>query len=392
MRWASAGSTAPSFEAAVREVAGALGDQLDGVQPDLAIAFVSPHHAEGYGRLPALLAETLPPTHLIGCSAGGVIGGGSEIEGQAGLSVSVAVLPDVTVRSFYIEAGAEPGRDAPVAEWEARLGVRAADAPQFVLLPDPLSCDAEAVLQALDRVFPSSTTIGGLASGGQTPGAQALYHDATVHRAGLVGLALTGNVIVDTIVAQGCRPIGEPMFVTRADQHLIFELDGHRPLDVLQGLAERADARDRRLFGHSLFVGVVMRPHQGSYQQGDFLIRNILGLDGERGALAVGAAVEPGAVVQFHLRDAETSAADLESLLARYRGAGTPAGALLFSCLGRGAQLYGEPDHDSGAFARHVGDVPLGGFFCNGEIGPVQGATFLHGYTSAFGLFRPRRG
>jgi len=390
MRWASAGSTASSFEAAVRDVARALGDQLDGVQPDLAVAFVSPHHAEGYGRLPALLAETLAPVRLIGCSAGGVIGGGSEIEGQAGVSITAAVLPDVTVRSFYVEAEAVPPPDAPREAWEARLGIVAADTPQFVLLPDPLSCDAQAVIQGLDRVFPSSTTIGGLASGGQTPGAQALYHDTTVHRAGLVGLALTGNVALDTIVAQGCRPIGEPMFVTRADQHLIFELDGHRPLDVLQQLAERADARDRRLFGHSLFVGVVMRPHQGAYQQGDFLIRNILGLDGERGALAVGAAVEPGAVVQFHLRDAETSATDLVTLLERYRPARPPAGALLFSCLGRGEHLYGSADHDSKAFARHVGVVPLGGFFCNGEIGPVQGETFLHGYTSAFGLFRPR--
>ncbi len=392
MRWASAGSTASSFEVAVREVVAALGAQLGGVQPDLAIAFVSPHHAERYGRLWPLLAETIAPVRLIGCSAGGVIGGGEEIEGQAGLSITAAVLPDVAVRSFYLEAPAVPGRDAPFAEWEARLGIAAADAPQFVLLPDPLSCDAEGIIQALDRAFPSSTTIGGLASGGRTPGEQVLYHDATVHRAGLVGLALTGNIALDTIVAQGCRPIGEPMFVTRADQHLIFELDGHRPLDVLQRLAEQADARDRRLLGHSLFVGVVMRPHQGSYEQGDFLIRNILGLDGERGALAVGAAVEPGAVVQFHLRDADTSATDLVNLLERYRPVRPPAGALLFSCLGRGAHLYGSPDHDSKAFARHVGAVPLGGFFCNGEIGPVQGATFLHGYTSAFGLFRPREG
>jgi small ligand-binding sensory domain FIST len=95
-------------------------------------------------------------------------------------------------------------------------------------------------------------------------------------------------------------------------------------------------------------------------------------------------------VVQFHLRDARTSADDLDQLLARHRG--TPAGSLLFSCLGRGTHLYGRADHDTDLVRRHFGDVPLGGFFCNGEIGPVQGTTFLHGYTSAFGLFRPRGG
>jgi small ligand-binding sensory domain FIST len=255
-------------------------------------------------------------------------------------------------------------------------------------LPDPFSCDTEVVLHALDRALPAATIVGGLASGGATPGAHALYCGETVQRAGLVGVALTGNVVVETVVAQGCRPIGDPLFVTRADGHVISELDGRRPLEVLQALAEAAPARDRRLFGHSLFVGIVMRAHQGSYRHGDFLIRNIIGLDGERGAIAVGASVEPGAVVQFHLRDAETSASDLTTLLERQAGAARPAGALLFSCLGRGESLYGEADHDSEAVRRHLGEVPVGGFFCNGEIGPVQGATFLHGYTSAFGLFR----
>ena len=128
------------------------------------------------------------------------------------------------------------------------------------------------------------------------------------------------------------------------------------------------------------------------YRQGDFLIRNLLGIDGKSGAVAVGAALRTGIVVQFHLRDAETSAQDLEAVLARHHEGPAPraAGSLLFACLGRGEQLYGEPDHDTAAFQRHLGPVPLGGFFCNGEIGPVHGSTFLHGYTSSFGLFRSR--
>jgi len=137
----------------------------------------------------------------------------------------------------------------------------------------------------------------------------------------------------------------------------------------------------------------VMRDKSDVYRQGDFLVRNLVGLDEDRGILLIGAIMREGTIVQFHLRDAATSAADLSAMLAEL-----PAdvrrdvrGSLLFSCLGRGRHLYGRPDHDTDLFRRHLGEVPLGGFFCNGEIGPVQGRTFLHGYTSSFGLFRPRR-
>ena len=156
------------------------------------------------------------------------------------------------------------------------------------------------------------------------------------------------------------------------------------------------DVLARVLYGArvSLFVGIVMRDNQLEYGRGDFLIRNIIGADRETGRLAVGALLREGMVVQFHLRDAATSAEDLRSLLSRYeRGSrdSRPEGSVLFSCLGRGAALYGEPDHDMTEFHRQLGDIPLGGFFCNGEIGPVHGTTFLHGYTSSFGLFRSRR-
>jgi small ligand-binding sensory domain FIST len=181
------------------------------------------------------------------------------------------------------------------------------------------------------------------------------------------------------------------MFVTRADQHILHELDGRPALAVLQEILAAAAPADRQRFANSLFLGVVMKEQQ-TYRQGDFLIRNLLGIDGKSGAIAVGAALHTGMVVQFHLRDAETSAQDLDAVLARYHegAAGRPAGSLIFACLGRGEHLYGEPDHDTVAFQRHLGAVPLGGFFCNGEIGPVHGATFLHGYTSSFGVFRSR--
>jgi len=312
----------------------------------------------------------------VGCSAGGVIGGGHELEDQPGLALSAAVLPDVRCTSFHLDEPALP----PLA---------VAETPSFLLLPDPFTFDVDDLLHRLDTAHPGATVVGGLASGGRAPGANVLYLDDAVHRRGLVGVAVSGNVAVDTIVAQGCRPIGDPMFVTRSERNVIHELDGQRAGAVLQELYARTSAEDQQLFRHSLHIGIVMREDRQEYGHGDFLIRNVMGIDGKSGALVVGALVRDGMVVQFHLRDARTSAADLEELLGRYRG--HPYGSLLFSCLGRGRHLYGETDHDTNAFRRHLGEVPLGGFFCNGEIGPVHGTTFLHGYTSAFGLFRPRR-
>jgi small ligand-binding sensory domain FIST len=385
MRWASGVSSEPDLAAAVAEAGSRLAAPTADGPADLLIVFVSPHHAGRYAELPALLSGRLPARMILGCTAGGVIGGGHEVEQAPGLSVTAAWLPGVDVAPFHAPAS---------GAFDLRpLGTGDPDEPPcFLVLADPFSFDPEPLVRTLDQAFPGSRTIGGLASGGRQPGENVLYLGDAVHRAGLVGVALGGDVAMDTIVAQGCRPVGEPMFVTRCDRNLLQELDGHRAGAVLQQLYERSDARDQELFRGSLFVGIVMRERQQEYRQGDFLIRNVVGMEPKTGALAIGALVHEGMVVQFHLRDAATSAADLDELLGRYRAA-TPAphGSLLFSCLGRGVHLYGRPDHDTDLFRRHLGEVPLGGFFCNGEIGPVQGTTFLHGYTSAFGLFRPRQ-
>ena len=215
-----------------------------------------------------------------------------------------------------------------------------------------------------------------------------------MHRAGAVGVALHGNIILDTIVAQGCRPIGIPMQITACQRNVLLELDGKKPLDTLRSLLDHLSERDQELARHSLFLGVVMDELKDDPKHGDFLIRNIVGIDGESGSVAVGELLKEGQTVQFHLRDAMTSAEDLEAVLSRYGDAlegPDISGALLFSCLGRGQQLYGRPDHDTQMFHNQVGPVPLTGFFCNGEIGPVGGTTFLHGYTSSFGVFRPRQ-
>jgi small ligand-binding sensory domain FIST len=375
MRWASTVSGKVDLAEAIDQASTGVATALDGATPDLLVTFVSAHHADRYAEVPALVRRHFATGLLFGCSAGGVIGGGHEVEEAPGFSLTAAHLPGVTLTPFHTLATEPP----PVTS----------TTPQFLLLADPFTFDAESFVHRVDESHPGAVIVGGLASGGRRPGENALYLGDAVHRGGLVGLALDGDVVVDTIVAQGCRPVGDPMFITRCERNVIYELDGRPAVLALQLVLDTLPKEDRALVRHSLFVGVVMQERQQQYRQGDFLIRNVLGVEPKQAALVVGAHVHENQVVQFHLRDAKTSADDLIHLLARHRE--QPEGSLLFSCLGRGQHLYGRPDHDTDVFRAALGDVPLGGFFCNGEIGPVQGRTYLHGYTSAFALFRPRR-
>ncbi len=392
MKWASSLSVSAHLERAVDEAAARLAGQLAGEEPDLVLAFVSAHHAEAWESLPRLVSARFPRSLLVGCSAGGVIGGGREVEREASLSLTGAAMPGVRLSPFHLEAPALPDAAAGEAAWREVFNVLPEHDPQFLLLADPFTFPAEQLLRGLDVAFPAATKLGGLASGGRAPGRNALFLGPDVHTGGAIGVALTGNVRVDTIVAQGCRPVGQPMFVTRSRRNVIFQLDGRPATQVIEDVYASLAPEEQELFRQSLFLGVVMKESEQVYRHGDFLVRNLVGVDPDAGALAVAATVKDGDVVQFHVRDAQTSASDLDTMLTRFRdSAGSkPTGALLFSCLGRGVGLYGEPDHDSKAVRAHLGELAVGGFFCNGEIGPVQGRTFLHGYTSCVGLFSSR--
>jgi small ligand-binding sensory domain FIST len=310
------------------------------------------------------------------------------------VSFTGALLPGVRLKAAHFDAAQIPPVLAESRVWEDTLRITPDQQPSFLMLADPYSFETETFLKGLDRVYPLAPKIGGLASGARQAGGAALYVADTMYRSGCALLSLTGNIEVDTVVAQGCRPIGDPMFVTSAHENLIRELDGHSPREVLADLFERLPAADREAFSQSLFLGLAMRNDASQYTPGDFLIRNILGMDPQSGALWVNEHVPSNSVVQFHLRDAATSAYDLERILTSYaasRPVSSESGALLFSCEGRGTGLYGQADHDSNAFRRLVCDIPIGGFFCAGEIGPVQNATYLHGYTSAFAVFREKK-
>ena len=394
MKWVNALSTRPSLEAAVAEVVELA--QLSLQAPaHLGLVFISSAFTSEYPRLLPLLQERLSVPVLIGCSGGGIVGMQQqqiqELEGSTALSLTLAHLPGVEVGAFHVVAEELPDLDSSPGAWVDLFGVAPSPTQHFILLSDPFSSQINDLLQGLDFAYPGSVTVGGLASSSQIGGRISLFINDRIYKEGTVGVALSGNIVLETIVAQGCRPIGKPYQISSCERNILLELEAQPPLVVLRDLLESLSEYDRELAQHSLFVGVARDEFKQDLEQGDFLIRNVLGVDPKFGAIAVGDRLRPGQRIQFHLRDAQTSADDLEYLLGRYQKQTTThqaVGALMFSCLGRGEELYGKPNFDSQMFSRYLNNVPLGGFFCGGEIGPVGGNTFLHGYTTVFGICR----
>lgn len=387
MQWTSTLSAEPAFDDALAHAIADLEHTLDGA-PDLICAFVSPHFRAHWATLGPVLRRRYPSARVVGCSGGGIIGGGLEVERRPAISLTAAVLPGVKVTPFHLAPGTLPAPTAAPDAWAEALGIDA-DPAAVIVLPDPFSADPERLITGIDRAFPEAVCVGGMASGGQKPGTCGLFLDDRLHTAGSVGVALSGAIQASALVAQGCRPIGHPMFVTRCDRQILQTLDGQPALDALQAVCAGLSPAELQLARTALFIGLVMERDRQVYRPGDFLVRNLIGAMTEHKALAVAARLEPNQVVQFHVRDAETSSADLEALAARHAEQGPASGLLLFSCLGRGEGLYGAPHHDSKLLAGHLGTRAIGGFFCNGEIGPVGDRTHVHGYTSAAIVFRP---
>lgn len=396
MKWADALSVSPAASGAVSECIRGVRDGLGGEAPDLVFVFATTHYRLDYGRIPGWIREAFPEAVVAGCTALGVIGAGRELEQEPAIAMLAARLPGVEIKPVITDARDLPDQDDPPGAWRRWLGLRPDTEYHFLILGDPFVGNLEPFLAGLDYAYPDTAKVGGLASGGGKPKENALWLNDQTHREGILAIGLAGNLEVDTVVAQGCRPIGEPLTVTCCNQNILLELDGRTPVSYLQSLIARLPAEDRERVQNSLFLGVVMDPFSTTPEHGEFLIRNLVGVDYQSGALATGTPLHEGQMVQFQLRDRETSAADLELRLDAYAaglvGDDPPAAALLFSCLGRGAFLYREADHDTRKFLERVCPCPVAGFFSNGEIGRVGGSTFIHGYTSAFAVVRPGAG
>jgi small ligand-binding sensory domain FIST len=373
-------------EAARRAVAEACAPL--GGTPSFAMLFASPHYSASAQALVDAVAAETGGVPLIGCVAAAVAGAGREVE--AGPAVSLWLASDVgPVETFAMEfvRTASGGAFGGYRFGPDRAGVH-------LMIADPFTFPAGDLLAHLNQHVPGTVVMGGMASGGLRTGRSRLFAGGRVLTAGAVGAHLPGAEI-QPLVAQGCRPVGDPFTVTRADRNLIFELGGRPPLGRLRELAAALPARDRDLLAQGAHLGLVIDEYQAEPGQGDFLVRGVAGADPESGAIAVAGEVEVGQTVQFHIRDAESADEDLRRTLERAAtalGDRRAAGALLFTCTGRGSRMFGAPDHDAGLLAQTLGQIPVAGFFCDGELGPVGGRNFLHTFTASIALFPAQAG
>jgi len=389
MKFASAISTKVDLIDLVQDLAQQVRADLGPEKIDLALLFVHPRLLGENDGWAENVRRGLGARHLVGCTGSGIIGGRHEYEHTPAVSLLAAQLPGVEVTPFHItQEELEEANGA--AFWHFLLETTPDAEPKFLTFLEPFSIHATALIAALGEAYPGAPFLGGLSSGGRQAGECRLFLDDAVEDTGAVGVALSGNLELRAVISQGCRPIGEPLTITRADKNIIFEIGGRPPLEVLQEMMPQLPSGDQKLAKTALFLGRVINEYQEDFGRGDFLVRNLIGHDPNSGAMAIADLMHTGQTVQFQVRDGMSAAEDLQTLLLRERRLATHSpvrGAVLISCLGRGAGMYGKPNHDINALQETLGPLPAAGFFANGEIGPVGEKPFIHGFTSVIGLF-----
>ncbi|MEX0789685.1 MAG: FIST N-terminal domain-containing protein [Actinomycetota bacterium] len=384
IRIGSAISTNPSPVEAANEAFDRAIMSMEGDSPDLAFVFVSSAHGPGVAEVVKTLAPRMGDGILLGCTTQACIGEEREVEEGPALALWVGHLPGAVLVPFTLSF-------EKTADGQALVGFPILEdhIKSVFLLADPYTFPTQHLLQSLNDNTPNLPVFGGQASGAGA-GQIALVQGGQVLREGAVGVQIGGDIEVAPLVSQGCKPIGEPFIVTSAKGNIISRLGGKPPLFRLREIMSKMTREERDRAAHNLHLGVVIDERKLDPEPGDFLIRAVLQADPETGAISVGDVVTVGQTVQFQVRDAQTADADLKNLLAErlsQAGGRDPVGALLFTCNGRGSNLFGSPDHDVSVLRDSVPGLPVAGMFCGGEIGPIGGKNFLHGFTASVALF-----
>ena len=354
-----------------------------GAEVDLALLFLSPEHLDTAEQAVEVVRKTLAPGTLLGCVAQGVVAGDREVEEGPAVAVWAATLPGASVTGVHSSA-------VDVGDAVAITGFPDVDGAAIVtLLVDPFSYPAAGFLEQLNEDHPHLPLVGGLAVADREPGGSALILDDEVHTEGAVGAVIRDAPVV-AVVSQGCAPFGQESVITAAEGNVIHELAGEPALDRLRADLEALTPEQRQMALGGVLAGVVIDENRPEYERGDYLIRGLLGMDDATGALVLGEPVRVGQTLRFHVRDADAADEDLRQALGEAVRHGTPAGALLFTCNGRGTNMFPVPHHDARLVSAALGDPNVAGFFCGGEIGPVGSQTFLHGFTATLAVFLER--
>lgn len=382
----SAVETNVQMEDVARRLADGVAPALDGRPADICLLFASAHFEDQLADIAERIPELLPARAFIGVTTEAVLHGEHEYENQPAIALWAAQLGDADVVSFHLSQADLDRMESP-EELAEYLQVDPASEPSLLLTADPFTINPMELIDQLNNALPGRPIIGGLATAADQPGQNCVVFDGETLRHGAAGIAISG-VRVDTLVSQGCRPIGDPLVITRAERNVIHELGGKPARQAFRTILNRCPARDMELARQGgLLIGRVINEQQARFDRGDFLIRQFR-LVPHHDAIVVGDLVRPGQTVQFHVQEAKAATDDLETLL-ELHATEPVGGALAFTCNGRGSRLFNRRHHDARAVADAFGAIPTAGMFCGGEIGPVGASNFLHGHAASIALFRP---
>ena len=353
-------------------------------QIDLLVIFASTHFQTQLEEITECLQTQLSPRHLIGSTGESIVCDATEIETSPAISLWCASLPETQIASMRLTFERTPDGGTFIG-WPESLGREWDEDAVMILVGEPFSFPADGLLSRLEEDRPGLPVVGGMASGFQMPGENRIIVGQEVYNNGAAVVVLQGGVKTKTVVSQGCRPIGERFVITAAEQNMITSLGGKPALEVLKNLYEELPTNEQRAMQNGFHIGRVVSEYQDEYQIGDFLIRNVVGIDPEQKAVVVADYLRVGQTVQFHIRDHESASLELNQLLSQLE---TPcAAALLFTCNGRGTRMFEVESHDAATLSEHLGSIPVTGIFAQGELGPVGGKNFLHGFTASIIAF-----
>lgn len=376
-------------EAALRNWAADLRSKLAPPDVSLALIFLSPKFFDQAKELLEVLQIETRAKMLVGCSGASLIAGNSEIEEQPGLALGLYHLPGAKLQAFHltqeqVEEATGPGY------WHMETGVAADATNGWLVFADPFSFQIDQWLNTWNEAYLALPTLGGMASGDYSAQRTQLYLNGEVFEEGCIAISVSGDVALASMISQGCTPIGETWTITKAERNLIFEIANRPAYEVLTETLNKLPMEEKQKLRGNLFIGLVINEYLEEFHRGDFLIRNLIGVDPSSGVLAVGAFPRVGQTIQFQRRDARAGTEDMDALLrvTEKKVAGREVyGACLCSCNGRGRGMFGKPDHDAKHVQQAFGPIGVAGFFCNGELGPVGEKNFVHGYTASLALF-----
>ena len=387
MQFHSCISDEENADDALEQVIDAAREASDG-QIDAAFIFFTSQFARDAERIVEQIWLELDPQCAVGSSGEGVIGAAREMERTPALALLVGSLPGVRLHPFHI-AGASAWREVIDDADELRNRIGIGDQTRAIIaLGDPFTTPLDPFIEALAAGAPGLPVVGGMASGGRNPGSNRLVRNDEMFDEGLVGLSISGPIEVQTVVSQGCRPIGRPFVITKSHDNIIEQLGGRPAMAALGEIVKELSSSDQSLLQKGLMIGRAISEYREEFGRGDFLVRNVIGADDEGGSLAVADHIRTGQTVQFHVRDAATADEDLRLLLNAQQAKAAAAGGLAVQLQRAWTRMFGRPGHDIGAAAAAMPATPFAGFFAGGEFGPVGGKNFIHGHTASLALFR----